>query len=102
MVEFAKRHTRERFAPMFVALQDAGPPATEIESLGCPVHALDMARVGKRETLRQLRALLRTHGAEVVHTHNTYAHFYGERKQGRGAYGFGRRPGAVRLRRSSH
>src|SRR5262245_37040457 len=55
LVEFAKRHNRERFAPLFVALQDSGPPAAEIESLGWPVHALDTAASGKRAALRRLR-----------------------------------------------
>ena len=77
LVEFAKRHTPERFAPMFVALQDAGPPAEEIESLGWPVHALDIAHAGKRAALRRLCELLRANHVGVVHTHNTYAHFYG-------------------------
>jgi glycosyltransferase involved in cell wall biosynthesis len=77
LVEFAKRHDRERFAPLFVALQDAGPPAAEIESLGWPVHALDMARTGRWGTLRLLGELLSGERVQVVHTHNTYAHFYG-------------------------
>jgi glycosyltransferase involved in cell wall biosynthesis len=77
LVEFAKRHTRERFAPLFIALQDAGPPAAEIAALGWPVHSLDIATIGKRAALRRLRTLLIEHDVRVVHTHNTYAHFYG-------------------------
>lgn len=77
LVEFAKRHERNRFAPLFVALQDAGPPAAEIAALGWPVHALDLSRIGKRAALKQLRQLLIEHDVRVVHTHNTYAHFYG-------------------------
>lgn len=76
LVEFAKRHTRARYAPMFVALQDTGPPAEEIASLGWRVHALDIARVGKRAALRRLRELLKEQQVQVVHSHNTYAHFY--------------------------
>src|SRR5690606_13885881 len=79
LVEFAKRHTRDRFSPVFVALQDAGPPAKEIEAPGWPVHALDIARIGKEATLRKLSALLRNQSVQIVHTHNTYAHFYGAR-----------------------
>ncbi|MBL8848861.1 MAG: GT4 family glycosyltransferase PelF [Planctomycetaceae bacterium] len=79
LVEFAKRHDRDRFAPVFVALQDAGPPATEIENLGWPVHALNIAGLGKRRALQQLRSLMVKHDVQVVHTHNTYAHYYGSR-----------------------
>ncbi|MFO1094106.1 MAG: GT4 family glycosyltransferase PelF, partial [Planctomycetaceae bacterium] len=55
----------------------AGPPAAEIAALGWPVHALDLSRIGKRAALKQLRQLLIEHDVRVVHTHNTYAHFYG-------------------------
>lgn len=77
LVEFARRHARERYAPLFVALQDAGPPAAEIAELGWPVHALDLARIGKRAALKRLSELLIEHDVQIVHTHNTYAHFYG-------------------------
>lgn len=79
LVEFARRHTPARYQPLFVALQDEGPPAAEIAALGCPVHTLDIGTIGKRAALRKLRQLLIDHDVSVVHTHNTYAHFYGAR-----------------------
>jgi glycosyltransferase involved in cell wall biosynthesis len=77
LVEFARRHSPERFRPIFVALQDLGPPAADIKALGLPVHTLDIASIGKRKALQKLRALLIEQQVSVVHTHNTYAHFYG-------------------------
>ena len=77
LVEFARRHSPARFRPIFVALQDLGPPAADIEALGLPVHTLDIASVGKRAALQKLRRLLIEQQVSVVHTHNTYAHFYG-------------------------
>jgi hypothetical protein len=58
LVEFARRHSPERFRPIFVALQDLGSPAADIKALGLPVHTLDIASIGKRNALQKLRALL--------------------------------------------
>ncbi|RMG35298.1 MAG: lipopolysaccharide biosynthesis protein, partial [Planctomycetota bacterium] len=76
LVEFARRSDPRRFRPFFVALDRLGRPAEEIRAMGCPVYSLGACRT-RRQRLARLRALIREHGARIVHTHNTYAHFYG-------------------------
>lgn len=77
LVEFARRHDRQLVQPLFVALQDTGPPAEEISACGCPVRRINLAENGKPGSLKSLRQLLRSEQVDLVHTHNTYAHFYG-------------------------
>ena len=77
LVEFARLHDRSSVQPVFVALQDVGQPADDIAGYGCAVHRLDLSRNRKWRTLRSLQALLANEAIDLVHTHNTYAHFYG-------------------------
>jgi glycosyltransferase involved in cell wall biosynthesis len=77
LVEFARRHDRSQIEPLFVALQDTGRPADDIIDCGWPVHRIDIAGRGKLRSLRFLRGLLAAERIDLVHTHNTYAHFYG-------------------------
>jgi glycosyltransferase involved in cell wall biosynthesis len=77
LVEFARRHDGTQFEPLFVALQDTGRPGEDIIECGRPVHRIDMASRGKLKSLRRLRELLKSEQIDLVHTHNTYAHFYG-------------------------
>ena len=77
LVEFARRHDADRYRLSFVALQDLGRPAEEIRNLGCDVHTIDLAKTGKPKSLLALRKLFAEEQVEIVHTHNTYAHFYG-------------------------
>lgn len=77
LVELARRHDPADVEPLFVALQDGGRPAEDIAAAGRTVHVLDMAGAGKPATLRRLRRLIADADVDVVHTHNTYAHFYG-------------------------
>ncbi|MBX3439155.1 MAG: glycosyltransferase [Planctomycetaceae bacterium] len=77
LVELSRRHDRSRSQMRFVALGDLGAPADEIRAAGCDVLGLNLERVGKFTTLRRLVRHLREHSVDLVHTHNTYAHFYG-------------------------
>lgn len=75
LVEFSRLHDNRQFAPQFVALDQLGPPADDIRNTGCDVTSL--AHVpGRLSRLRHLVRLFRNQGCDVVHTHNTYAHFY--------------------------
>ncbi len=77
LVEFGRAHDAESFDLTFVALAELGQPAEDLDGLGCEVHSLEMPRNGKWRTLAALRRLFRTGRFDIVHTHNTYAHFYG-------------------------
>jgi glycosyltransferase involved in cell wall biosynthesis len=77
LVEFARKTDRRRFGLHFIALADAGPPADEIRQMGLAVRALGFPKTGKPGLIRALRNYMQDHEIDVVHTHNTYAHFYG-------------------------
>lgn len=77
LVEFGKFHDSSRFDLRFVALADLGPPAEDLRQLGFVVSSLRFGSVGKLAVLRQLASTLREEKVDIVHTHNTYAHFYG-------------------------
>ncbi|MGE0374245.1 MAG: glycosyltransferase [Planctomycetaceae bacterium] len=77
LVEFSRLHDRDRFQLQFAALGELGTPAREIESCGCNVSSMQFGRVGKLQTLWGLVRHFRRSQVEIVHTHNTYAHFYG-------------------------
>lgn len=77
LVDYSRLSDAARFQPRFVALEQLGPPADDIRNHGCAVDSLRFGEVGKLTMLQQLAALLRDEQIRVVHTHNTYAHFYG-------------------------
>lgn len=77
LVEFAKHHNSQRFDLRFVSLAELGPPADELRRLGFQVETVDLPQRGKLAALRSLRNRLRNDRVDIVHTHNTYAHFYG-------------------------
>ncbi len=77
LVEFSRLHDRERFRLQFVALTELGTPAEDIQSNGCRVTSLQFERIGKLMMLWTLVRHLRASKVDIVHTHNTYAHFYG-------------------------
>lgn len=77
LVEFARHHDRETHELTFVALEQAGQPAEEIERLGCQVlvlHGRPASRLGR---VAALARLFRAGRFDVVHTHNAYPHIYG-------------------------
>ena len=77
LVDFARFGDRSRFHPQFVALNDLGQPAEEIQAQGFAAQSMRFGRVGKWQMLKDLTELLRSSGVQILHTHNTYAHFYG-------------------------
>ncbi len=78
LVDFSRFHDRRRFAMQFVALSGDGQPATDIRAAGCSARVLnDSLKIHKLSTVIELAKLLRSEQIQIVHTHNTYAHFYG-------------------------
>jgi len=77
LVEFGKHHDSARYDLRFIALGDLGPPAEDLRQLGFRVGSMRFGAVGKLTVLRRLASILRRERIEIVHTHNTYAHFYG-------------------------
>ena len=78
LVDFAKFHDKKRFELQFIALSEEGQPAEEIRHIGCPVRVLnETTEIRKISTLIRLARHLRATRPQIVHTHNTYAHFYG-------------------------
>jgi glycosyltransferase involved in cell wall biosynthesis len=75
LVEFSRLHDTRQFAPQFVALDQLGAPAEDIVAEGCLVTSLGNVS-GRWARLRRLSRLFRKHEIDLVHTHNTYAHFY--------------------------
>ena len=75
LVEFGKFHDSSRYDLRFVALADLGPPAEDLRQLGFMVSSLRFGTVGKLSVLRRLVSILRDEKVDIVHTHNTYAHF---------------------------
>jgi glycosyltransferase involved in cell wall biosynthesis len=70
-------HASEAFRPVVICIEEKGPLLTAIRRGDVPVLALHR-RPGFRPwlSLRVLQAL-RAHGADIVHTHNSAAGFYG-------------------------
>ena len=78
LVDFSRFHDHERFAMQFVGLSGDGQPAEDIRSAGCSVRVLnESVKIRKLQTIVELANVLRADRIQVVHTHNTYAHFYG-------------------------
>ena len=76
LVEFGRNCSRDRFELDFVALAGLGRPADELRQLGFPVQSVAERASGKLARLRQLVRLFGESTFDVVHTHNTLAHFY--------------------------
>lgn len=78
LVDFARFHDRRRFELTFLALTGDGQPAKDIRAAGCSAHVLnDGLKIHKLRSLTQLTEHLKRQRTQVVHTHNTYAQFYG-------------------------
>ncbi len=78
LVDFSRFHDRRRFAMQFVAFSGDGQPATDLRAAGCSARVLnDSLKIRKLSTVIELSKLLRSERIQVVHTHNTFAHFYG-------------------------
>lgn len=78
LVDFARFHDRQKFEMEFLALTGEGQPATDIRAAGCSARVLnDRLKIHKLRSLTQLVRHLKQQHTQVVHTHNTYAQFYG-------------------------
>lgn len=77
LVEFGRHHNARRFALQFAALAQLGPPAEELAALGHGVESVADSAAGKLARLNRLTRIFRDNNVQVVHTHNTLAHFYG-------------------------
>ena len=77
LVEFGRHHDASRFDLQFVSLAELGPPAEELRRMRFSVESVNLPGRGKLPALRSLRSLLQRDRVDIVHTHNTYAHFYG-------------------------
>jgi glycosyltransferase involved in cell wall biosynthesis len=76
LVDFARHANQRRYQLHFVSLTDGGPPAEELRRLDVPVDLMGFPDCGKLGLIRRLSRHFRSHHIHVVHTHNTYAHFY--------------------------
>lgn len=77
LVEFGRLANRERYLLEFVSLTDVGPPADDLRALGVHVRSLGFPSISKWDVYRSLKKLFRERSVDIVHTHNTYPHFYG-------------------------
>jgi glycosyltransferase involved in cell wall biosynthesis len=77
LVEFARCHDASQFDLSFVALGELGPPAENLRHAGYDVRSLGLPHVGKSALIKSLASHLRDARIDVLHTHNTYPHFYG-------------------------
>ncbi|MCA9054500.1 MAG: glycosyltransferase [Planctomycetaceae bacterium] len=77
LVEFGRHHDCGRYELQFVALDLLGPPADELRDLGFEVETMRFSAIGKWTMLRRLAHWLRRERIDILHTHNTYPHFYG-------------------------
>lgn len=62
---------------MVVCLFEPGALAAELEGIGVTVVALHKPSGPSAKTAWQLRKILREHQAEILHSHNAMAHYYG-------------------------
>ncbi len=77
LVEFGKNRDGERFETSFVSLDGMGVPAEELRAQGHHVECVADVVTGKFARLRRLTHIFRDGQFDIVHTHNTLAHFYG-------------------------
>jgi glycosyltransferase involved in cell wall biosynthesis len=77
LVDFGRYHDSTQYALRFVALDLLGQPADDLKRMGFEVDSMHLSAIGKWTLIRRLANLLRRERIDIVHTHNTYAHFYG-------------------------
>lgn len=78
LVDFARFHDRKKFDLQFLALTGEGQPAADIQAEGCAARVLNNSlKIRKLRSLTQLAQHLKKQRTQIVHTHNTYAQFYG-------------------------
>ena len=78
LVEIGRHCDRDRFEVRFLALDAIGQPAADLRQLGWRVDSLTAnGPISKLARLRQLRQFFQSERIDIVHSHNTLAHFYG-------------------------
>ncbi|NOX53304.1 MAG: glycosyltransferase [Planctomycetes bacterium] len=75
LVDFGRFCDRSRFELCFVALDEMGQPAKELRELGWSVVSVKSAG-GRTRRIQALAELFRAERVDLVHSHNTYAHFH--------------------------
>jgi glycosyltransferase involved in cell wall biosynthesis len=76
LVDFARHTNHRRYELHFVSLTDGGPPAEDLRRLEVPVDLIGFPGCGKLGLIRGLVRLFKKYRFDIIHTHNTYAHFY--------------------------
>ena len=77
LVEIGRHCDRSRFDLRFLTLDAIGQPAEDLKELGWRVDSLTTnGPIGKLARLRKLRHFFKTEHIDIVHSHNTLAHFY--------------------------
>ncbi len=77
LVEFGRFHNPKHVELTFVSLTGLGPPADDLRAAGFDVQTIGLPKTKKIAALKSLRSIFRERHIDVVHTHNTYPHFYG-------------------------
>ena len=77
VVDLVSEQVRRGDQCSVICLFERGALAKELEQIGVMVHALDKPSGPSPATALQLRRLLRESRAQVLHTHNAMAHYYG-------------------------
>ncbi len=77
LVEFGRHRDAERFYCEFLALDAIGTPGDDLRQMGLEVASVADNASGKLSRLQHLVRRFRTGRFDIVHTHNTLAHFYG-------------------------
>ncbi len=76
LVEFARRTNTQQYDLQFAVLGDVGQPAEDIAALGKTVSQINIGKSGRWSQFSNLKKLFVDQRIDIVHSHNTYAHFY--------------------------
>ena len=76
VIDLAAAQLRAGHDCLVICLFEKGALAGELEAHGVPVIACHKRGGVDLPAIRRLRSALRSHGAEVIHTHNAMAHYY--------------------------
>jgi len=77
LVDLGRFHDPSRYELSFVALGSLGQPAEDLKDAGFPVRSLEVSAHGKAKTIQELKDYFKYRQIDILHTHNTYPHFYG-------------------------
>lgn len=75
VLELVKLQHRQGHRCQVVCLFERGAHAHELDELGIPVHACDKRQGLDLRALVRARRMVRSHGTDVLHTHNAVAHY---------------------------